>query len=130
MLHRSLKVGASPEYWLIMPLLAACGTGIVKVIGLWNFLRLGSTVTIGDTATLFPSNLATRSAGIGYENVNIIYLIDKGKRKNTCRPTLIFLVRAACGKTACTCGTADDDTVPPSGPTAWTSCRMRDTTAK
>lgn len=65
MLHRSLKVGASPEYWLIMPLLAACGTGIVKVIGLWNFLRLGSTVTIGDTATLFPSNLATRSAGIG-----------------------------------------------------------------
>jgi len=48
-----------------MPLLAACGTGIVKVIGLWNFLRLGSTVTIGDTATLFPSNLATRSVGIG-----------------------------------------------------------------
>lgn len=57
----------------------------------------------------------------------------KGERKRerpTCRPTLIFLVRAACGKTACTCGTADDDTVPPSGPTAWTSCLMRDTTAK
>lgn len=38
---------------------------MVKVIGLWNFLRLGSTVTIGDTATLLPSSLATRSAGIG-----------------------------------------------------------------
>lgn len=78
MLHRSLKVGASPEYWLIMPLLAACGTGIVKVIGLWNFLRLGSTVTIGDTATLFPSNLATRSAGIGcaYTTMIIILILN------------------------------------------------------
>lgn len=48
-----------------MPLLAACGTGIVNDIGLWNFLRLGSTVTIGDTATRLPSNLAVSSAGIG-----------------------------------------------------------------
>lgn len=48
-----------------MPLFAACGTGIVKVIGLWNFLRRGSTVTIGDTATLLPRSFATNSAGIG-----------------------------------------------------------------
>lgn len=48
----------------------------------------------------------------------------------TCRPTLIFLVSAPCGKTACTCGTTVLDTIPPSGPMAWTSWRMRDTTAK
>lgn len=66
MLHRSLRVGASPEYWLIMPLLAACGTGMVKVMGLWNFRRRGSTVTMGDTATRLPSSFATSSAGIGW----------------------------------------------------------------
>ena len=49
-----------------MPLPAAWGTGIVRVIGLWNFLRLGSTVTIGDTATLLPSNLAVSSGEIGW----------------------------------------------------------------
>ena len=65
MLQRSLNVGASPEYWLIMPLLAACGTGIVRVMGLWNFRLRGSTVTIGDTATRLPSNLAASSAAIG-----------------------------------------------------------------
>jgi hypothetical protein len=64
-LHSSLSVGASPEYWLIMPLLAACGTGIVRVIGLWNLRRRGSTVTIGETATRFPSSFATSSVGIG-----------------------------------------------------------------
>ena len=31
------RVGVSPEYWLIIPLPAATGTGIVRVIGLWNF---------------------------------------------------------------------------------------------
>jgi hypothetical protein len=30
-------VGVSPEYWLIIPFPAATGTGIVSVIGLWNF---------------------------------------------------------------------------------------------
>lgn len=49
---------------------------------------------------------------------------------DTCSPTRIFLVRAHFGNTACTCGTADDDNVPPSGPTACTSCLIRDTTAK
>lgn len=65
-LHKSLNVGASPEYWLIMPLLAACGTGIVNVIGLWNLRLLGSTVTMGDTATLLPRSLAASSVDIGW----------------------------------------------------------------
>lgn len=64
-LQRSRSVGASPLYWLIIPLLAACGTGIVSEIGLWNFLLLGSTVTIGETATRLPRSLAVSSAGIG-----------------------------------------------------------------
>ena len=63
-LHNRRSVGASWLYWLIMPFLA-CGSGMVRVIGLWNFLLRGSTVTIGDTATLFPNILATRSGGIG-----------------------------------------------------------------
>lgn len=48
-----------------MPLLAACGTGIVRVIGLWNLRRRGSTVTIGETATRFPNSFVTSSVGIG-----------------------------------------------------------------
>lgn len=66
MLQRRRRVGASPEYWLIIPLLAACGTGIVSVMGLWNLRRRGSTVTMGDTATRLPSILATSSAAIGW----------------------------------------------------------------
>lgn len=49
-----------------MPLVAACGTGIVKVIGLWNFRRLGSTVSIGLTATRFPRSFVTSSGVIGW----------------------------------------------------------------
>lgn len=48
----------------------------------------------------------------------------------TCNPTLIFLVRAFGGKTACTNGTAVLETVPPSGPIACTSWRTREMTAK
>ena len=48
-----------------MPFPAAVGTGIVKDMGLWNFRRRGSTVTIGDTATLFPRSLAASSGGMG-----------------------------------------------------------------
>lgn len=66
MLHNNLKVGASPLYWLSMPLDAAWGTGMVKTIGLWNLRRRGSTVTIGLTATRLPNILATNSAGIGW----------------------------------------------------------------
>ena len=64
--HSRRRVGVSPEYWLIIPLLAATGTGMVKVIGLWNFRLLGSTVTIGETATRFPRSLAVSSAGMGW----------------------------------------------------------------
>ena len=64
--HKSLKVGVSPLYWLIIPFPAAWGTGIVKVIGLWNFLLRGSTVTMGETATLLPKSLAVNSGGIGW----------------------------------------------------------------
>ena len=58
-------MGVSPLYELIIPFPAAVGTGMVRVMGLWNFLRLGSTVTMGDTATLLPSSLAVSSGGIG-----------------------------------------------------------------
>ena len=64
--HSRRRVGVSPEYWLIIPFDAATGTGMVRVIGLWNFLRRGSTVTIGDTATRLPSNFAVSSVGIGW----------------------------------------------------------------
>ncbi len=66
MLHRSRRVGASPEYWLIMPRFIAWGTGMVKLMPVWNFRRLGSTVTIGDTATPLPSSLATSSGDTGW----------------------------------------------------------------
>ena len=65
MLQRRRSVGVSPEYWLIIPRAAACGTGIVKVMGLWNLRRRGSTVTIGETATRLPSSFTTNSGWIG-----------------------------------------------------------------
>lgn len=64
--QRRRKVGALPEYWLIIPWLCAFGAGILSVIALWNLRRLGSTVTIGDTATPRPSNLAVKSGSIGW----------------------------------------------------------------
>lgn len=48
-----------------MPLLAALGSGKVRVIGLRNCLLLGSTVIIGLTAALLPYSFATISAGTG-----------------------------------------------------------------
>uniref|UniRef100_A0A182V3T4 Uncharacterized protein n=1 Tax=Anopheles merus TaxID=30066 RepID=A0A182V3T4_ANOME len=54
----------------------------------------------------------------------------RGLNRFTCSPTLIFFVSAPCGKTACTCGTTVLDTMPPSGPIACTSWRMREITAK
>ena len=62
----NLRVGVSPLYWLIIPLEAATGTGMVRVIGLWNFRLRGSMVTIGDTATRLPSSLAVSSEGMGW----------------------------------------------------------------
>lgn len=64
--HKSLKVGALPEYWFIIPWLCARGAGILSVIALWNFLLLGSTVTIGETATPRPRSLAVNSGSIGW----------------------------------------------------------------
>lgn len=54
----------------------------------------------------------------------------RGLKRFTCRPTLIFLVSAPWGKTACTWGTTVLETIPPSGPMACTSWRTRETTAK
>ena len=73
MLQSRRKVGVSPLYWLIIPRAAAWGTGIVKVMGLWNFLRRGSTVTIGDTATRLPNSFTTSSVPIGwaYTSINL-----------------------------------------------------------
>lgn len=65
MLQSSRSVGVSPEYWLIMPRVAAWGKGIVKVIGLWNFRRRGSMVQMGDTATRLPNILVNKSLEIG-----------------------------------------------------------------
>ena len=49
-----------------MPFEAATGTGMVRVIGLWNFRLLGSMVTMGDTATRLPSSFAVSSEGMGW----------------------------------------------------------------
>lgn len=63
--HKRRKVGALPEYWLIIPWLWARGAGILNVMALWNFRRRGSTVTTGDTATPLPRSFAVRSGSIG-----------------------------------------------------------------
>lgn len=65
MLYRTRSVGASFPYWLIMPFWAALGTGMVSTMFLWNLRRLGSTVTMGLTATRFPRSLETMSGEIG-----------------------------------------------------------------
>lgn len=44
----------------------------------------------------------------------------RGLKRFTWSPTLIFLVRAPWGNTACTWGTTVEDTIPPSGPIACT----------
>lgn len=60
---------------MIIPCEWARGAGILSVIALWNFLLLGSTVTTGDTATPWPSNLATISGSIGWAYKSYIELI-------------------------------------------------------
>lgn len=54
----------------------------------------------------------------------------RGLNRFTCKPTFIFFVSAPCGNTAWTWGTTELETIPPSGPIACTSCRIRETTAK
>lgn len=61
----SLNVGADDVlYWFVMPWVCGLGAGILRVIALWNFLLLGSTVTTGETATPRPSSLAVSSESI------------------------------------------------------------------
>lgn len=63
--HNNLNVVFKlPWYWLIMPCECAFGAGILSVIALWNFRLLGSTVTIGETATPCPRSFETSSGSI------------------------------------------------------------------
>ena len=55
----------SSEVSMEAVLVAGPGSGMVTVTGRWNFLLRGSTVTMGDTATLLRSTLAVSSGGIG-----------------------------------------------------------------
>jgi hypothetical protein len=67
MLQRRRRLGVvSPLYPLDTPSPEGGGTGMVIVIGLWNFLLLGSTVTIGLTVALFPRLFFTVSSGTGW----------------------------------------------------------------
>ena len=88
MLQSSRNVGVSPLYWLIIPRAAACGTGIVKVIGLWNFLRRGSTVTMGETATRLPSSFTTSSGWIGWAYCRN-FRVPRTKTKCYTKPALL-----------------------------------------
>ena len=66
MLQRRRRFGVvSPWDPLDTPSPEGGGTGMVIVIGLWNFLLLGSTVTIGLNVALFPRIFFTISSGTG-----------------------------------------------------------------
>lgn len=63
--QRSLSVGADDVlYWFVIPWVWGRGAGILRVMALWNFLLLGSTVTTGDTATPRPNSFAVSSESI------------------------------------------------------------------
>lgn len=65
-LQSSRNVGVSPLNSGCPSLFKLLGIGIVIVIGLWNFLRLGSNVTIELNAALFPRIFFTKSTSIGW----------------------------------------------------------------
>lgn len=66
MLQSKRKVGVSPLNSDVGPsALELLGIGIVMVIGLWNFLRLGSNVTMALKAALLPRIFFTTSASMG-----------------------------------------------------------------
>lgn len=66
MLQRRRRQGVeSPLCPLGWPSADRGGTGIVMVMGLWNFLLLGSTVTIGLKVALLPRRFLTMSSGTG-----------------------------------------------------------------
>lgn len=65
-LQSNRKVGVSPLNSEVGPsLLELLGIGIVIVIGLWNFLLLGSNVTIELNAALLPRIFFTTSTSMG-----------------------------------------------------------------
>ena len=67
MLHSRRRHGAaSPLCPLGCPSADLGGTGMVIVIGLWNFLLLGSTVTMGLKVALLPRTALTMSSGTGW----------------------------------------------------------------
>lgn len=67
MLQSRRRHGAqSPRWPLGWPSADLGGTGIVMVMGLWNFLLRGSTVTIGLKVALFPRTALTMSSGTGW----------------------------------------------------------------
>ncbi len=85
MLHISLRQGAgSPLRPLATASLALGGTGIVIVMGLWNFLLLGSTVTIGLKDARLPAIVRTMSSGTGcaWERNRIKWYDEQEKKKN------------------------------------------------
>lgn len=66
-LQRSRRLGVvSPLYPFITPSPERGGTGMVMVMGLWNFLLRGSTVTIGLKVARFPTKFFTTSFGRGW----------------------------------------------------------------
>lgn len=65
-LQSKRKVGVSPLNSVLgTSLLELLGMGIVIVIGLWNFLLLGSNVTIELNAALLPRIFLTNSTSMG-----------------------------------------------------------------
>jgi len=67
MLQSSRRQGtASPRWPTGWPSADRGGTGIVIVIGLWNFLLLGSTVTMGLKVALLPRTALATSSGTGW----------------------------------------------------------------
>lgn len=67
MLQSRRRQGAHSPRWPVgWPSAERGGTGMVMVMGLWNFLLLGSTVTMGLKVALFPSTALTMSSGTGW----------------------------------------------------------------
>lgn len=67
MLQSRRRQGADSPRWPVgWPSADLGGTGIVMVMGLWNFLLLGSTVTMGLKVALFPRTALTMSSGTGW----------------------------------------------------------------
>lgn len=65
-LQSSRKVGVSPPKPLRTGSALVLGTGMVMVMGLWNFLLRGSKVTMGLKVALFPRIFLTTSTSTGW----------------------------------------------------------------